>query len=186
MSEEKISSKLEQWKLYANTTLNVSDRRIKNNRFYFRLLIALSGATVAAAKLEYIDAVGILFGGFIGFSFSVLWFFHILSYKQLNSGKYGVMEFLAEELPYSPFEKEWEELDKGDNWEEYIPHTTIEAWWPRVLALPFMIMITYGILELASLSELVMNFILLDIFLWALYAVLVISGNPPLGRWLNE
>lgn len=72
MAEEQISSKLEQWKLYANTTLNVSNRRIKNNRFYLRLLIALSGATVAAAKLGYIDAVGILFGGFIGFSFSVL------------------------------------------------------------------------------------------------------------------
>jgi hypothetical protein len=179
-------SKLEQWKFYADSTLNVSNRRIKNNRFYLRLLIALSGAVIAAAKLQYIKGAGILFGGFIGLSFSLLWFFHILSYKQLNSGKYSVLTSMAEDLPFSPFSSEWSELENGEDWTEYITHTSVESWWPRILALPFSIMIAYGSLEVLGLLNYLYPATTLIIAAWLIYVISVLTGNSPLGRWLEE
>lgn len=101
---------LEQWKFYGETTLNVSNRRLKNNRFYLRLLIALLGIAGVGAKLGYLTPIGFLIIGAVGLPFCVLWSFHILSYKQLNSGKYRVMWEISEKLPFDPFKREWKKL----------------------------------------------------------------------------
>ncbi len=174
---------LEQWKFYGQTTLNVSNRRLKNNRFYLRLLIGLLGIAGIGAKLGYFTPIGLLLIGVVGLPFCVLWSFHILSYKQLNSGKYRVMWEMAEELPFDPFKREWENLKEGDEPEAYIKHTTVEVWWPRVFGYFYAGLIVYSSLVLTQNSNFLLPaFVLLSI-VWLIYAVMVLRGRSPSQRY---
>lgn len=136
---------LEQWKTYVQTTLNVSNRRLQNNRFYQRII----GVTVAgvgiAAKLGVIGAFAFLVVGAIGVAVSLLWMIHVISYKQLNSGKYTVLHEMEADLPHDPFAREWDVLDRGQDPTTYVTHTSVEIWWPRVSLWVFGGMALYGI-----------------------------------------
>jgi hypothetical protein len=175
---------LEQWKFYGKTTRDVSNRRLKNNRFYLRLLIGLLGIAGIGTKLDLIDSVGILAIGVVGFPFCLFWLMHILSYKQLNSGKYRVLWKMAEDLPYAPFETEWDQLESGENWSTYIPHTMVEAWWPRVLGLIYFYLIIYGTLSFHDSLDLYWWAVGTATLLWAGYAMWVLwKGGPLKSYW---
>lgn len=141
---------LEQWKFYGQTTLNVSNRRLKNNRFYQRLLGATVAGVGVAAKLNAVGPRAFIVIGVVGVLLSLLWMAHIISYKQLNSGKYEVMNDIAEDLPNEPFAREWEILDRGRDPKTYVTHTSVEIWWPRVSLWVFGSMALYGASQLLS------------------------------------
>ncbi|CQH57846.1 uncharacterized protein HHUB_2614 [Halobacterium hubeiense] len=174
---------LEQWKFYGQTTLNVSNRRLRNNRFYLRLLIALLGIAGIGAKLGYFSDVGILIIGAVGLPFCVLWSFHILSYKQLNSGKYRVMWEMAEELPFDPFNMEWTRLKEGQEPHAYIKHTTVEVWWPRVFGYFYGVLVLYGSLSLLNALSYFPYGLAALTALWVVYAIMVLRGKSPSQRY---
>jgi hypothetical protein len=174
---------LEQWKFYGQSTHQVSNRRLKNNRFYLRLLIALLGVAGIGGKLGFITPIGILFIGAIGLPFCVLWTFHILSYKQLNSGKYRVLWQIAEDLPYDPFQMEWDRLKQGDEPDVYIKHTTVEVWWPRVFGFFYAVLFLYGGLSLLGALRYYWWGIGLLTVIWTVYAVLVLRGESPTQKY---
>lgn len=177
------STALEQWKFYGQSTHQVSDRRLKNNRFYLRLLIALLGVAGIGNKLEIISPVGILFIGAVGLPFCVIWTFHILSYQQLNSGKYRVLWQIAEHLPFDPFKMEWERLKEGEEPDVYIKHTTVEVWWPRVLGYFFAVTIIYGGFLTLNLLQYYWWTIGLLTLIWVGYAIVVLKGKSPTQRY---
>lgn len=177
---DKTSEKLEQWKFYGQSTQRVSDRRLKNNRFYVRLLIALLGAASIGGKLGYLSRVGIFSIGVIGFFFCIFWLFHILSYQQLNSGKYRVLSELADDLPYRPFQMEWDRLKKGESPSTYIKHTSVEAWWPRFLAPIYLTMTLWGLLSIAEKTEKFRTVLIIVGIVWSVYAVWVLIWGGPL------
>lgn len=174
---------LEQCKFYGQSTHQVSNRRLKNNRFYLRLLIALLGVAGIGGKLGFITPIGILFIGAIGLPFCVLWTFHILSYKQLNSGKYRVLWQIAEDLPYDPFQMEWDRLKQGDEPDVYIKHTTVEVWWPRVFGFFYAILFLYGGLSLLGGLRYYWWGVGLLTNIWTVYAVLVLKGKSPTQKY---
>ncbi|WP_227376265.1 RipA family octameric membrane protein [Haladaptatus halobius] len=174
---------LEQWKFYGHSTHQVSNRRLKNNRFYLRLLIALLGVAGIGTKLGYVTPVGIMFIGAIGLPFCVLWTFHILSYKQLNSGKYRVLWEMAENLPYDPFKMEWERLKEGEKPDVYIKHTTVEVWWPRVFGFFYAILFVYGALSLLEMLNYYWWGVGILAVIWAVYAFFVIRGKSPTQKY---
>lgn len=176
---------LDQWKFYAQTTLNTSNRRLKNNRFYIRLLLGLLAAVGAGSKLGLVNPVGVLFAGIVGFPMCVLWYLHILSYKQLNSGKYTVLKEMAEELPHAPFKMEWDELGEGNNHRKYITHTSVEKWWPRVIGYPFAVMVLCGGSEVLGLSNLYWEAVIGLTIIWLGYFISVWLQKPLFGK-LNE
>lgn len=71
----------------------------------------------------------------------------IVSYKQLNKGKYEVISEMEDELPAEPFDREWVVLDEGENWRTYITHTRVERKIPGVLAVPYLIITVYALLQ---------------------------------------
>lgn len=174
---------LEQWKFYGQSTHQVSNRRLKNNRFYLRLLIALLGVAGIGGKLGFITPIGILFIGAIGLPFCVLWTFHILSYKQLNSGKYRVLWQIAEDLPYDPFRMEWDRLKQGGEPDVYIKHTTVEVWWPRVFGFFYAVLFLYGGLSLLGELRYYWLGVGLLTVIWTVYAVLVLKGKSPTQKY---
>ena len=174
---------LEQWKFYGQSTHQVSNRRLKNNRFYLRLLIALLGVAGIGGKLGFITPVGILFIGAIGLPFCILWAFHILSYKQLNSGKYRVLWQMAEHLPYGPFQMEWDHLKEGEEPDVYIKHTTVEVWWPRVFGFFYTVLVIFGALSLLDELRYYWWGVGILTVIWAVYAVLVLNGKSPTQKY---
>lgn len=174
---------LEQWKFYGQSTHQVSNRRLKNNRFYLRLLIALLGVAGIGGKLGFITPIGILFIGAVGLPFCVLWTFHILSYKQLNSGKYRVLWQIAEDLPYDPFQMEWDRLKHGDEPGVYIKHTTVEVWWPRVFGFFYAVLFLYGGLSLLGELHYYWWGVGLLTVIWTVYAVLILKGKSPTQKY---
>lgn len=52
-----------------NTTLNVSNRRMRNNRFYVLLLSGALAVISVLAKTDIIQEVGLLLAGSLGFAF---------------------------------------------------------------------------------------------------------------------
>lgn len=174
---------LEQWQFYGETTLNVSNRRLKNNRFYLRLLIALLGIAGVGAKLGYLTPIGFLVIGVVGLPFCVLWSFHILSYKQLNSGKYRVMWEMAEVLPFNPFKREWTKLKEGEEPDAYIKHTTVEVWWPRVFGFFYAALSIYAVIAITENMGLLVPALTVLTVLWTVYAVMVLRGKSPSQRF---
>jgi len=174
---------LEQWKFYGQSTHQVSNRRLKNNRFYLRLLIALLGVAGIGGKLGFITPVGILFIGAIGLPFCILWAFHILSYKQLNSGKYRVLWQMAENLPYDPFQMEWDRLKEGEEPDVYIKHTTVEVWWPRVFGFFYAVLVIFGALSLLDELRYYWWGVGILTVIWAIYAALVLKGKSPTQKY---
>jgi hypothetical protein len=170
---------LEQWKFYGNSTHQVSERRLKNNRFYLRLLIALLGIAGIGTELDVITPAGVLLIGIIGIPFCVLWTFHILSYQQLNSGKYRVLWELSDELPFNPYRMEWDRLNQGEEPDVYIKHTTVEVWWPRVFGYFYAVAALWGGLAVLEKMSLFCAGIVFLSFVWTVYAIFVILGKSP-------
>ena len=145
---DSLSVLIEQYTTYVNTTLDVSNRRMRNNRFYVLLLSGTLAVISVLAKTEIIQAVGLLLAGSLGVALCILWYLSIISYKQLNSGKYEVINEMESELPVAPFETEWDVLNEGQDPRTYITHTRVERKIPGVLLIPYLIITGYASLQL--------------------------------------
>ena len=146
--EEVPPELIEQYTAYVNTTLDVSNRRMRNNRFYVLLLSGTLAVISVLANTDIIQEVGLLLAGSLGFALCVLWYGSIVSYKQLNGGKYDVIKEMEAELPAEPFDREWVILDEGKNWQTYITHTRVERKIPGVLAIPYLLITVYAAVQL--------------------------------------
>lgn len=138
------SALIEQYTTYVNTTLDVSNRRMRNNRFYVLLLSGTLAVISVLAKTDIIQAVGLLLAGSLGVALCILWYLSIISYKQLNSGKYEVISEMESELPVAPFDTEWDALKQGQDPRTYITHTRVERKIPGVLIVPYLIITIYA------------------------------------------
>jgi len=139
---------IEQYTAYVNTTLDVSNRRMRNNRFYVLLLSGTLAVISVLANTNIIQEVGLLISGSLGFALCLLWYGSIISYKQLNGGKYNVIKEMEAELPAKPFDREWVILDEGKNPRTYLTHTRVERKIPGVLAIPYLFITVYAAIQL--------------------------------------
>lgn len=139
---------IDQYTAYVNTSLNVSNRRMRNNRFYVLLLSGTLAVISVLADTQIIADLGLLLAGLLGFALCVLWYLSIVSYKQLNNGKYEVISMMENDLPAAPFHEEWKALEEGQNWRTYITHTRVERKIPWVLAIPYVLISIYAVIQL--------------------------------------
>ena len=142
------SELIDQYTTYVDTTLNVSNRRMRNNRFYVLLLSGTLAVVSVLADTQIIEEAGLLLAGLLGLALCVLWYLSIVSYKQLNSGKYEIIQAMEEDMPAEPFADEWDVLDKGRDWRTYITHTRVERKIPGVLAVPYLLITIYATIRL--------------------------------------
>jgi hypothetical protein len=95
---------LEQYKLYVETSLDVTSKRLESNKFYLTLSSIVLGI---AGYLTIINqhAVFILLS-VMGIIISVVWIQSIASYKELNAAKFKVIHELEQSMPASVFKFE--------------------------------------------------------------------------------
>ena len=148
----------EQYKLYVEMADRVSNRRAQTNQFYISVISALLGVVTIASSIlgnqvsastKLLDTV-YLAVNFLGLFLCAIWFINILSYRQLNSGKFKVIHEIEQQLPYPCYKREWVILKKGRDVKKYLPLTHIEQFIPILLAIPFLFMLVGGNLGFLS------------------------------------
>ena len=121
---------LEIYKLYTQMADNISARRQSANSFLLTANIAI------IAFVGYVgENPGNLIVSLAGTVVCFIWYRIIRSYKDLNSGKFKVIHEIEKELPFSPYEAEWEALGRGKDSKRYLPFTSIESYVPVIFGI---------------------------------------------------
>lgn len=120
---------LEIYKVYVQMADNISARRQSANSFFLTVNTAVIGIVVyvggASGKWNWVVSLA-------GIALCYAWYRLIRSYKDINSGKFKVVQEIEKELPLSPYDAEWEALGRGDDPKLYLPFTHVEVWVPRI------------------------------------------------------
>jgi hypothetical protein len=139
---------LEQYKLCVEMADRVSSRRIQTNQFYLSLLTALLGIVAFAlnkdSTLIHIHYFVLFPIALLGLLLCLVWYFNLESYRQLNSGKFQVINDMETQLPYACFTEEWQKL-KADDPKGYFRQTKIEKFIPMIMAMPYAVLAIYSI-----------------------------------------
>lgn len=132
---------LKQYEIYVQTAEKNSERRGLANTFF------LSLQTLLVTLFGYVYANGyrleprwlIIFPLIAVLTFCLAWWWLIRSYRQLNAGKFKVIDAFEKRLPTRPFvEAEWKALGEGIDPNLYTPFTSIERWIPIIFALLYL------------------------------------------------
>ena len=135
---------LEQYKLYVESADKISSRRDSANHFYLTLnsaLFAISGYLSILNKQSFIYLIIPIAGIIISF----YWLKTIMSYSNLNSGKFKIIHALEQSLPAKLFYYEWETIGKGKT-KEYVPLTNVERGVPKIFMIMYILIIIFILL----------------------------------------
>lgn len=136
--ELKESTLFEQYKIMVGTSEELVKRRQIMNTFFLTLNLGiLSAIGIVVKRLFNISNIGdIIFlislsviGGVSAYS----WRQMIISFGQLNSGKFKVINTLEKYLSVSIFNAEWVALGRGNDKKKYSSFTSVEKNVPNVL-----------------------------------------------------
>ena len=63
---------------------------------------------------------------------TIFWYEIIVSYRNLNTAKWSVVHEIEKRLPISPYDAEWQAVDRGKNAKLYRPISHVESGVPWV------------------------------------------------------
>lgn len=113
MNEPSKNEYLEIYKLHAELSDRVSQRREAANRLHFSLLSGLglfAGVFTEFGEKDSLVHPLFLIVGVLGTVISLSWWIVIRSYQQLNSGKFKSLDELENKIAFPFFRKEWKAL----------------------------------------------------------------------------
>lgn len=136
--ELKESTLFEQYKLIVGTSEELVKRRQVMNTFFLTLNLGiLSAIGIVVKRLFDISDIGdiifLISLSVIGDVSAYSWRRMIISFGQLNSGKFKVINTLEQYLSVSIFNAEWVALGKGKDKKKYSSFTSVEKNVPNVL-----------------------------------------------------
>ncbi|MEK1964983.1 hypothetical protein WOB62_24460 [Vibrio parahaemolyticus] len=128
---------LEQYKLYVEMADRISQRRTSANTYFLSVnsaILAFVGYLTVDKSPDYMWLLSLA-----GSMLTMFWFNIVLSYRNLNSAKWQVVQDIEKRLPISPYDAEWDSVQRGTNPKLYRPITHIESWVPWVFFLLHLI-----------------------------------------------
>jgi len=138
---------LEQYKLYVEMADRISDRRERTNMFYISLLSVFLTLIFIVMGMNVLNEFQIvvlfIIISILGFALCIIWYIHIRSYRQLNSGKFKVIHEMEQYLPFSFYIKEWDILIKKKESNGYILLTKVEQYVPLIFAILYLLLLIY-------------------------------------------
>ena len=142
---------LEMYKLYVEMADKISERRQTGNSFFLTLnsaIVALVGYVNLSAD-DLPQNAGSLFWlvPVAGLVLCYLWYRLILSYKNLNTGKFKVIHAIERMLPLRPYDAEWTALGREKSPRFYLPFTVIEMAVPWVFFAIHLIVVVVGFIR---------------------------------------
>ena len=140
---------LEQYKLYVESSLEVTSKRLESNKFHLTLNSVIFGIAGYLTVINQ-NAVIILLS-VVGMIISVVWIQSIASYRELNSAKFKVIQELEKHMPACVFKCE-EKYYKGKR--KFHGLTSREKWCPILFIALYAAIIALTIYSLFSQSGL--------------------------------
>lgn len=129
-NEKWYSHLLDQYKLYVEMADRISQRRTTANSYFLSVnsaILAFVGYLTSKDSLEYLWLLAIAGG-----TLTVFWYAIIISYRNLNTAKWGVVHEIEKRLPISPYDAEWQAVERGKNANLYRPISHVESGVPWV------------------------------------------------------
>ena len=129
-NEQWHSHLLEQYKLYVEMADRISQRRTSANTYFLSVnsaILAFVGYLTIGTDPDYMWLLALS-----GCLLTLFWFNIVLSYRNLNTAKWQVVQDIEKRLPISPYDAEWDSVQRGNNPKLYRPITHIESWVPWV------------------------------------------------------
>jgi hypothetical protein len=115
----------------------VSQRRQSANSFYLSINTAFLSAFYIL-KPDELDVLSATIVAACGVSLCLLWLRNMLSYKDLNSGKFTVICRLEEHIGCAPYTAEWKHLRRGTEKSKHRPFNETERAVPIVFLIVFL------------------------------------------------
>lgn len=150
LTEHESNLLLEQYKLFVEMSDKVSERRHQANTFFLTVHTALITALTGFLSLTQatINHYGwILVASVAGVVFCFTWRQLIISYSQLNRGKFKVIHILEKHLPARLFYAEWNVVNHGDG-SVYTPFTKVESIVPVVFGVIYIVLAIFSFVSL--------------------------------------
>jgi hypothetical protein len=144
---------LEIYKIYVGMADKISERRQSSNSFFLAINTAVVGL-VSYLQLGQNGKTGSTFYLVIslaGMIICYMWYRLVLSYQQINSGKFKVVHLIEQNLPLAPYDAEWNILGRGEDRSKYLPFTHIEKFVPWIFFGLHLFVFSYGLLGLIKL-----------------------------------
>lgn len=129
-NEKWHSHLLEQYKLYVEMADRISQRRTSANTYFLSVnsaILAFVGYLTSESTPDYMWLLALA-----GCLLTIFWHNIVLSYKNLNTTKWQVVQNIEKRLPISPYDAEWDAVQRGHNPKLYRPITHIESWVPWI------------------------------------------------------
>jgi len=149
---------LEQYKLFVETSQQVSERRQNANNYLLTLNSSLVTLFVVFLSTFGHHRWNVLIP-ITGLIVCFLWYSLVDSYKDLNTAKFAVIHELENQLPVALFRHEWwvcgHNRKKKDKPVEdiYVPLTHLERWIPLVFALLYIGLAGYALFTPADRKD---------------------------------
>ena len=130
---------LEQYKLYVEMADRVSSRRSKANTFFLSantlLVTAIGILAELGSSFVSLNLWWVLVTSLAGVLFCWTWITIINSYRQLNSGKFRIINTIERKLPLAVYKAEWAYLKPKKGISRYKQLTIVERWVPILFAM---------------------------------------------------
>lgn len=120
---------LEIYRLYVQGADRISDRRQASNSFFLSINTALT-AFMGYVSEGTVDLPADMFYIILSIAGILLCFFWnrlIRSYKDINSAKFAVIHEMEKELPWRPYDAEWEHVKSVAEGRMYFRFSSIEG-----------------------------------------------------------
>lgn len=138
---------LEQYKLYVEMADKISLRRQQTNTFFISLntlVLSIFGA-ICALNVFKLSKTWLILTGVLGILLATTWWLIILSYRQLNTGKFKIINEMEGLLPIKPYQIEWVELKEGKDIRVYFSISHVEQIVPILVAAVYVWVFLTGI-----------------------------------------
>ncbi|WP_051555494.1 RipA family octameric membrane protein [Anaerovibrio lipolyticus] len=151
--KKKFEFLFEQYKIIVNTVETLSKRRQNMHNFFVIINGGLfSGFGIVAKNISDFHNISrgtaciIVFISLVGYMSSYSWEKQIVSYRQLSSGKFKIINKMEEWLPAAIFTAEWQALREGKDKKVYLSFTVNEQNIPNILMIIYTIFVVIGCL----------------------------------------
>ena len=149
LNEPEVSVLLEQYKLFVGTSESLVSRRQQVNTFFLSvnsILLATIGLLIRQQMADSIAGPLLIVFGMSGIILCFAWRRMILSFGQLNRGKFEVIHALEQRLPARIFSAEWVALGRGKDSSKYKPFTQTEQRIPWIFGVLETLVFVAGII----------------------------------------
>jgi len=140
---------LQQYQLCVEMADRVSARRMQANSFFLTTNTVLLAVGGFLREYQSHD-LAVIFISVVGAMISIAWIRSIQSFKDLNSGKFAVINAIEDFLPINPFEAEWAYLKRGNDKSVYRPFHHVERLVPRMFFFLYAVLLVFGAFDLIN------------------------------------